>query len=264
MALEAIRILGDDRADLGEVVAIIEKSPEFASRILRCANSAYYGCHGKVDSVRDAVIRILGLSMTKSLILATALADSFGLSCQGFSRERFWFGSVACAQLSHDLADSLLTTEKPKPAAAYTAGLLHNLGLLALIHTFPEQMEQALIDSRGRDSSSKAIETATGLSPAQAGEWLGMRWGFPEILTRVMSSHRDPDYQGTGWPLVRLVGLAAQIADGIFTANPQQPAPSNFPVDFLNSEVAGAAVARLTQQRDELLELAHLLANNQQ
>jgi HD-like signal output (HDOD) protein len=260
MALEAIRILGDDRVDLGVVVAIIEKSPEFAARILRCANSAYYGCHGKVASVRDAVIRVLGLSMTKSLILATALADSFDLSCPGFSRERFWFGSVACAQLSHDLTGSLLTQEKPAPAVAYTAGLLHDFGLLALVHAFPDQVEQALTCSRNRDSLSKTIETATGLSPAQAGEWLGLRWGFPENLIEVMASHRVPDYRGKGWPLVRLVGLAAQIADGLFTAKPQQPAPSNLPGDFLNTEVAGAAVARLTQQMDELLELAHLLA----
>jgi len=264
MALEAIRILGDDRVDLGEVVALIEKSPEFASRILRCANSAYYGCHRRVASVREAVIRVLGLSMTKSLILATALADSFDLSCQGFSRERFWFGSVACAHLCQDLADSLQTPEKPAPAVAYTAGLLHNLGLLALVHTFPDLMEQALSRPRGGDSSSAAIEAATGLSPAQAGEWLARRWGFPEDLARAMASHGVPDYRGPRWPLVRLVGLAAPIADGLFTANPPKASPATLPGDFLHTGDVGAAVARLTQQVDELLDLAHLLANNNQ
>lgn len=264
MALEAIRIIGDDRVDLSEVVVLIEKSPEFAARILRCANSAYYGCQSQVASVRDAVIRVLGLSTTKSLILAAALADSFELPCQGFSRERFWFGAVACAQLSQDLAGSLLPPQKPAPPVAYTAGLLHNLGLLALIHAFPDEVKQAFDLAWKGDSPNSVVEQATGLTSGQAGEWLAWRWGFPESLTRVMASHDVPDYQGTDWPLVRLVGLASSIADGMFTANAKKTFPANLPENLLLGAAVGDATERLMQQMPELLELAVLLADGGQ
>lgn len=261
MALEAIQIIGDERVDLREVVALVEKSPEFTARILRCANSAYYGYHSQIGSVRDAVIRVLGLSTTKSLILATALVDSFDLSLRNFPRERFWFGSVACAQLCHDLANNLLTPNKPAPAVAYTAGLLHNLGLLALIHTFSEELEQALSFTRGDAATNADIEEITGLSAAQAGEWLAWKWGFPEALANVMAYHDVPDYQGTDWPLVRLVGLAATIADGLFDADAMRAFPRIIPGNLVHAEIALAAMDHLTQQMPELLELAHLLAN---
>ena len=74
IAHELIRLVRDDHADIQALVQIVEKSPEVTARILRWANSAYYGERKRIAFVRDAIIRVLGVSTAKSLLLAQALA----------------------------------------------------------------------------------------------------------------------------------------------------------------------------------------------
>lgn len=261
MAREIIRVAGDEQVELDDVVATIERSPEIAARILHCANSAYYGQRSRIHSVRDAVIRVLGLSVTKSLMLAMALSGCFQLRpCPGFSRERHWFVAVATAGLARDLAADLLTPQRPAPATAYMAGLLHNLGLLALVHAFPTELARVFAEAdpvRGED----LLRQLVGIDAPTAGSWLAARWGLPEEMAQVMGHHLDPGFRGTNWPLVRLVGLAAQLAGSLFDR--KEPGEVALGAEgLLPTSRVSEATGQLAGQRDALLELAELLAGS--
>lgn len=258
-----MRVAADDHVDLTQIVSLIEKSPELTVRILRCANSAYYGQRSQICSVREAVIRVLGLSVTKSLILAMALAGSFRLrSSTGFDKERHWFVSVTTATLAQDLSRKLLVRDKPAPGTAYAAGLIHNLGVLALLHSFPEQMEQVFtLDNLGkiRQTMIKLI----GVDYRIAGGWLAQRWGLPEDLILAITHHEDPSYHSTAWPLVRLVGLSAHFAANLYQGTINQSMfSSNTQSEVVNSDDIEQSVTRLFEQVDKLKGLAQLLAGD--
>ena len=259
MSREIIRIAGNDQVELDEVVAVIERSPETAARILRCANSAYYGQRGHIHAVRDAVIRVLGLSVTKSLMLAMALSGCFQLKeCPGFSRERHWFIAVAAASLARDLAPHLQASPRPTPATAYTAGLLHNLGTLALVHTFPREMAQVFAEPEA-PRRQLLLRSLVGLDGATAGKWLATHWGLPGEMALVMAHYGAPSFRGTDWPLVRLVGLGTVVAEQLF-ARQEVPVGDEWTEGFLPASLVSAAAGQLASEHTSLMDLAGLLA----
>jgi len=260
MAQEVIRIAADDMVDISKLVNVIEKSPELTARILRCANSAYYGQRKHIATVKEAIIRVMGLSLTKSLVLAMALAGPFDFSrCPNFDPQRYWFVSVVSGSLSQELAKHLAIKEKPDPASAYTAGLIHNLGLLALVHAFPKEMSNALeIDDPV--TIQENIFKLLGMDQLVAGAWLAQRWGLPEELILVILHHRDPSYRGQSWPLVNLIGLTSLLAEGLYSG---QPIPSTkiFPEVLIPDQDVEKVVNQFAEHVEAIKDLASLLAN---
>ena len=148
IAQEIIRVVSNDQLDLIDLVSVIDKSPTITANILRCANSAYYSQRREISTVREAIIRVLGLSITGSLALAMSLSSHFKTEKNtNFDRERYWFNAVTTAGISQEMAHHVRVRTKPDPATAYTAGLLYNIGLQALLYVFPEQMETILSGS---------------------------------------------------------------------------------------------------------------------
>lgn len=260
MSQEIIRVAGDEQVDMEEIVRLINQSPELAARILRVANSAYYGHRGLIHSVDQAVIRVLGLSITKSLTLALALSGSFQWrNCPNFQGERHWFLAILTANLSQSLAPSLQVEEKPHPATAYTAGLIHNLGILALTQLFPEQMGRVFAAKDASETDRRLQKL--GLDHHLAGSWLAKTWGLPESLIRAIAFYGDPSYRGPCWPLVQLVGFSATVAEKVHSGEfPEKWRPA-FPHPLLFTEEDFTGIMKKTAHDfEELKTLAGLLA----
>ena len=170
------------------------------------------------------------------------------------------FISVPSANRAQALSHNRWVQEKPAPEAAYTAGLIHNLGMLALVHAFPEQMERVL-NQKNPDDSHRLLAQSIGIDYRTAGGWLAQRWGLPEELVLTITHHENPSYRGAAWPLVQLVGLTSQMATALYQGNVKRALTSSRPGDEL---VAAAdseqAVTRLFEQADKLKGLAQLLA----
>ena len=76
---QIIQVVANDQVDLNDLVSIINKCPAITTKILSCANSAYFGQRAQITTVREAIIRVLGLKLTCSLSLAMALTESFNI-----------------------------------------------------------------------------------------------------------------------------------------------------------------------------------------
>jgi HD-like signal output (HDOD) protein len=213
MAQEIMDVATDDQADLEQVATVIERQPELTARILRCANSAYYGQRGNIFSVAEAIIRVLGLSITKALALSLALGGSFRTRyCPGFKEERYWLSAVLTATLARQLTPRLLLSDRPDIGAAYTAGLMCNIGLLALVDLFPEQMSKVFAESDPAGERRK-MQELLGLDAQQAGAFLGRRWGLPNPLVEAIAHCRDAEVGQDQNPLVFLVRIAVMVGD---------------------------------------------------
>ncbi|GAB4293095.1 MAG: hypothetical protein Kow0096_08470 [Thiohalomonadaceae bacterium] len=211
-----------DDLDVERIVSVLEKCPTITARLLGLANSAFFGHSGRIHSLRDAVF-VLGLVTVKSMAMGMAIAGSLDTSrCPTFDVERYWMTAMTTALLSQQLYTAMPPELRPAGDSVYLAGLLHSIGLLVLVHLYPEEMNQALNSYRAAPESRLAdhIQAVLNTDHYQAGIWLGSRWHFPDNLLLVMQYHYDRSYRGEHWPLVLLSGACARCANQMVDGRP--------------------------------------------
>ncbi len=99
--------------------------------------------------------------------------------------------------------------------------LLHSLGLLALVHVAPQQMQRILLAADSADEEPLSILELKwlGLDHCRAGQQLATSWELPQEITDVMAFHRNSYYQGRHWELVTLTALAERRCADIESAD---------------------------------------------
>ncbi len=207
----------DSEIGLGALAEVLAESPTIAARLLGLANSAFYAQRGGVQSLPKA-ISLLGFVTVKSIATGLALAGKFDTKrCPSFRPGRYWMSSALSATLAQRIAPLVSAAIRPPADTAYLAGLLHNIGLLALVHIHPAEMEQAFAAHAAAPEITLGahIRSVLGTDHYEAGVWLGSQWNFPPELLLVMEHRHNPAYRGDHWPLVLLEGLACQWADCI-------------------------------------------------
>ncbi|OYV66782.1 MAG: hypothetical protein B7Z74_10580, partial [Deltaproteobacteria bacterium 21-66-5] len=133
-------VLNDGQASYAALGRVLGRDPALAARILGLANSAFYGRGGRVHTLEDAV-RLLGLTLVRAVALGTVLTRHLNPAlCPAFQPARFWLASLASALATHHLASFVTLEDAPSADLAYLGGLLHRLGLLALVHLRPREM----------------------------------------------------------------------------------------------------------------------------
>lgn len=255
---EIIQIVSDEQVDLIDLVSIINKSPAITARILRCANSAYYGQRGEITTVREAIIRVLGLAITRSLSLAMALSGNFDVQqSRLFNCHRYWFNAVTTAGMAQSLSHFLFVREKPAPATAYTAGLLHNLGLQALVHCFPLEMEKVFASSQG--SLSKRINNQLGINHHQAANLLAEAWDLPQPISQALNGLACDDDLETSSPLTQLIWISSQLSDTLYHEQCDPFASLVIPETVISMEHVQKVYSDTRDQLESLHEMAQLI-----
>ena len=214
-SLELLEILTDPDLNILRLVDLVEQTPALAARILGVAASPFFHSPIPVRSLSDAIIRVLGLNLVRDLALSSVLSQPFNLRpCHGFDPMRYWRHALMSAILAQALAPTVQVPQASDPSGAYLGGLLHSLGLLALVHVAPETMDRVFAQAeREPESALSDLERdALGLDHAAAGAEIARCWHLPEAMAVVMEHHRDPAYRETHWPLVVLVALADSVS----------------------------------------------------
>ncbi|HLF96534.1 MAG TPA: HDOD domain-containing protein [Methylococcaceae bacterium] len=257
MALQRPDVSVDDLSRL------IEDSPSLTARLLGLANAAYFGCRGRVYSVRQAIYQVLGMGVVKSLVLTHVLCDEIdACRCRAFDPRLFWSVSVLTAAFSQQIALRARVTPQLDPSQAYVGGLLVNIGLLAMAHVFPEPMAEALREVESRQKKlSLLLRKRHGLDQYEAGAWLIERWRLPEIYRLAVAQHSSRQI-GNRKPcdLARLTRLAHVLAHDCYYQE-------NHCADYADAAgTLGVEIAELElilenmrARREDVLELAKLL-----
>lgn len=198
-ATRLLEIVGDDDIDLKALAAIIDQDPGLAARIIGLANSAYFAQPTPVYSVEEAIIRVLGLNMVKSLALGISVAGAFSLEqCPVFDLQGYWYKALVTSQLVRALAMAVPGAGRADLGALYLGGLLHNLGTLLLVHVLGEVYADVL-----RAAMREPLQKLTDIERAQmgtdhreAGAWLAGRWHLPSVIVTMMGEQGNDTYAG--------------------------------------------------------------------
>lgn len=207
----------DPNADARRISGIINDDPVIMSRVLRVANSAFYGTTEPITSLQVAVTR-MGMRALSNIALSTAVVSSMGKQSSGaFDWNAFWRHSICCglaAAVINERAGKALGRRYGKDVL-HLAGLLHDVGKLVLARYFHAEFERALTRAaRDRVPLWKAERDELGADHAQIGAWLGVRWQLPEESLQVMRWHHQPnDADESARPLVFLVHSANYICN---------------------------------------------------
>jgi HD-like signal output (HDOD) protein len=245
-ASELLQVANDPDLDAKILSAILERDPQLTARVLGLANSAFFGQARPVQSLEEAIIRVLGLNVVRNLALSMALAGSFDVSrCPAYDMQRYWLIALGSAELSRRLARAQGQPERVHLDMAYLCGLLHSLGEIALVHLRPDLVCAAIHDHRDTpDSDLITLQRQhLGLDSWQAGEWLAFRWQLPEPVTDTIGYFATGVAQG---PYGTLVALARDW----MVANLEGRPP------VADDECLAAATADFSGKLDELRALA--------
>ena len=186
------RLLDDPNTGASEIAAVIGKDPALTIRVLRVANSAFYGFSSKVDSLQRAVT-VIGPEQVRDLVLASAMAHKFeGIPNNLMSMEVFWRHSLYCGLAARMLAEQVV----PEHAeTVFIGGLLHDIGRLLVFNRLPEESHRAFlltIDRGGATPPQVAEREVMGFDHAQVGGALAECWHLPSLLTECIRHHHEP------------------------------------------------------------------------
>lgn len=220
-AAQILRACEDPAIDLTTLVARLGESPTLAARLLGLANSAFYGQDKPVSTLPKA-IQILGLVTVRGIALGLVIGDHFSPArCPAFDPAHFWESAVLTARLAQMLAPLVPPDRELPREAAFMAGLLHNIGLLALVGLYPAEMNEILADQANDPAQSLGPRLCNrfGSDHRQVAGWLAGAWQLPAPMRQVMEHCHETDYRGASWPLTLLIGLCARSARGIIAAD---------------------------------------------
>lgn len=217
IARKVLSITEDDRFSASELGRVISTDQALTAKMLRLSNSAYYGYAREIYTVPDAIV-LLGFRAVRSATLASCVISAAG-GTANMDYVQFWRYSVAVGVL----AELIAASEGVKDAESFTAGVVHNIGRLALDQHMPEQFAEARAYAHRTGVSLARAQTAViGFTDAGLGAALALLWEFPESLADAVIHHQmDPadlkERSSLSGHVVRAraMALSAGLSDGI-------------------------------------------------
>lgn len=185
------KLTADPNSTVEDIAKAVNLDPSFTARLLRLANSSFYGFSSSVETVPKAVA-IIGTQHIRNLALSTSVAKSFaGLPNTLVSMENFWRHSVFCALAARHLAK---LAGKMDAETMFTAGLLHDIGELVIFSRKAQQAKESLLlvqDSADEIPVYQAEKQLLGFDHAEVGAELARQWKLPEIFEECIGFHHD-------------------------------------------------------------------------
>jgi putative nucleotidyltransferase with HDIG domain len=206
VVLELITSLGRDELGASEFAAKISRDQALAAKALRLANSSFYGRGRQVRSVTEA-ITVLGLRTVRCVVTAAGMAGSFRRQ-SAFDHDTFWRHSIGSALCAQALAGEL---GRDDGDLAFTVGLLHDIGRLALASAFAPAYAEVEQWRRDKDCPGDVAERAVlGIDHAEVGGLMARQWNFAPVIVDAIHYHHAPPAVAE----VTLTGIA-HVADAI-------------------------------------------------
>jgi len=211
---ELTEALASEQGGSQQIGRIIAKDMAMTAMILKLANSAHFSLRTPVTSPAEAT-DFLGVELIQSLVLACGLfgqAATFRIPT--FSINHLWAHSLAVANAARKIAGQESgSPDSPRGQACFTAGLLHDLGVLILASRFPEDYQRVLELTRAAGGDLEAAERSIfGACHGPVGAHLLSLWGLPPDLSSAAAYHHEPRRQPGGG---LTTALTVHVADAL-------------------------------------------------
>lgn len=203
--LRVMHLAGEPTSSASQLAEAICAEPALAGRVLRFANSAYYGMAGQVTTIQGGVV-LLGIKTVRNLAMVAASHCWFGEGAEAAAHKESWDHAIGVAAA----ANALAALKCPELAnEAFCSGLLHDIGKLVLSVRLGDTHE--VIVQRAAEQKMTPYEAETsvlGFNHAELGFELGKKWNLPERLLQTIRYHHEPNSLDPTSQLVDIVHIA--------------------------------------------------------
>ena len=243
VAAKLLRVASDEDAAIADLIYLLRADPALSAEIIRYANSPLFNFANEIRTL-DQAAPLLGIRKVRSLALASIGRTYIRAVLMMDELRLFWRYSIACALISEMLARFCRVPED----TAYSAGLLHDIGRLGLMVTWPSEYAVLLQTASAKLQAGEVFDLPEyerslfdGLDRFAAGEYLAREWNLPEELCRVAG--RFPEQTESGeLDLVEVVRTACRLANSLgfcVLTNPHSPSYKEI-LDGLPTHVAAS------------------------
>jgi HD-like signal output (HDOD) protein/ActR/RegA family two-component response regulator len=220
---ELMGLLGSGTAGAAEVGMVVEKDVGMAAKVLQLANSAYFGRRSAVSNVADAVV-YLGLDAVRALALHAAVSQEFAAASavEALDIDEFHRHCTRVAQLA-----AVLASETGAGRDAFTAGLLHDVGLLVMASSDDDgSLAQTLAVARDEGRPLHQVESEHyGVTHAEVGAHLLALWGLPHAVVESVAGQDRQSWLEVPFDLVAVVQIANALVEEAEATSSGSPTP---------------------------------------
>jgi putative nucleotidyltransferase with HDIG domain len=180
--------VSDDRCTVDRILGILAKDPPLSASLLRLANSIAYSGDSKVSDLRNAVMR-LGYDAILNLGRTAAVIRTFR-GANHLNPLQLWQHSVAVGMVAKGICR--LLKKRSLEETAFLAGLLHDIGKIALDRCFTTEYEPVVAAIQAGEFCVEAEDRILGMTHAEVGSLVATHWNFSDTLVEVIRDHHAP------------------------------------------------------------------------
>ena len=209
VAIRVLQLTNNENVQLHQVSELISSDAAFASEVLTIANSLIYAPRFPACTILQA-IAVMGASHLQGMCLTVGVRSYLGKSLSHPLIRNAWRHNLACAMIARDLAAAGFMDKD----TAYTSGVLHDIGRLALAVIRPAEYAALLEKHQGSGASILPLETELfGCNHCQAGKHLIGDWKLPSEFEAIVSSHHSARHMESAWSMAELIKISCRLAD---------------------------------------------------
>ncbi len=209
VAIRVMQLASDDNVQLPQLSELVSSDPAFASEVLTVANSMLYSARYPATTIQQA-IAVLGSNTLQGVCITVGVRAYFGKALSHPAMRRLWHHNLACAIIAQRLAAGG-TIDKD---LAYTCGILHDIGRIALAVIQPKDYAALLETHQGSPASILERERAMfGWDHCETGQRMVAEWKLPDAIELSVFNHHAPRRADGAWGLAEVVKMSCRIAD---------------------------------------------------
>jgi len=264
-AQQILKLSADPNADIDDLVKIIEVDPSLAAQVVGWAASPYYSAPGKVKSIHDAIVRVLGFELVLNLALGLAMGQSLKVPKDGACDiTLFWRQAIYCALTMEKLNRAMPVNNRGQGGFAYLAGLMNSFGYLILNHVFPAHFSTLCLymNANAHINPMYIEQHLLGITSEQMCGQLAESWNLPLQINSALRFQQNPLYDGPDANYANLcfvsTRLLAQMGIGKL---PKENIPDSiYNVLGLDPNDADAIMQEILTSQDDIEQMLSSLA----
>lgn len=198
LAEAVLQMRVDEQASGAELASIIERDPSLSAQVMAWANSSFYGYKGEINSVEEAIVKVLGFDLVMNLCLCVAVGRNMHIPLHGpIGLKNTWKLAVYTSVVVDSIVKIMPKEKNIKPGLAFLGALLHNFGYMLLGQTFTRQFEllNHMLACNYHVESPKIELYTLGVGHEMLGKWLLEEWKLPSEVIAGVEGHHRPDFE---------------------------------------------------------------------